>query len=98
MKFTQEHLSILKTGIDKAIESNGGEEALVSIYKEGAFPRADKTKDLQRRFCWDLFWASGVKIGDGIGTHGDIIGDYTDEHIYTALRSICPKIWGAYET
>lgn len=94
MKFTQEHLSILKTGIDKAIKANGGEEALVSVYREGTFPRADKVKDLQKRFCWDLFWASGVKIGDGIGTHGDIIGDYNDEHIYTALRSICPTIKG----
>ena len=91
MKMTAEHLSILKGGIDKVLAANPD---AVARYERGDFPRADKVKDLQRRFCFDLFYASGVKIGDGVGTHGDIIGNYNTDHIYTALTRICPKVKG----
>ena len=89
MKMTAEHLSILKSGIDKVLKANPD---AVDKYRRGEFPRSDRVKDLQRRFCFDLFHASGLSIGDGIGTHGEIIGDYNDDHIYTALRHICPQI------
>ena len=89
MKMTSEHLSILKTGVDKVLSANPN---AVAMYSKGEFPRADKVKDLQRRFCFDLFYASGVKIGDGVGTQGDIIGAYTDDHLYTALKAICPTV------
>ena len=89
MKFTREHLNILKTGVDKVLEAHPN---AVVMYSKGEFPRADKAKDLQKRFCFDLFYASGVKIGDGIGTHGEIIGEYTDDHLYTALKAVCPTV------
>ena len=89
MKMKAEHLSILKRGIDRVLEANPN---AVERYKRGDFPRSEKVKDLQRRFCFDLFYASGIRIGDGIGINGDIIGNYNDEHIYTALKRICPKV------
>lgn len=89
MKFTQEHLDILNQGINKIL---GSDPELIDRYEHGQFPRSDRVKDLQRRFCFDVFYASGVKIGDGVGTHGDIEGDYNDDHIYTALKAICPTI------
>ena len=89
MKMKPEHFTILKTAIDSILEKH---PELPGQYKRGEFPRAEKTRDLQRRFCFDLFYASGIKIGDGIGTHGDINGDYDDSHIYTALRAIAPKL------
>ena len=93
MKFTKEHLLVLKKEIDPILEKYPN---LVQEYENGLFPRADKVKDLQRRFCFDIFWSTGIKIGDGIGTSGDIIGDYTHDHIYTAVKSLCPKVVRKY--
>ena len=85
MKMTTKHLSVLKEGVDKVLAAHPN---AVNMYEKGAFPRSEKVKDLQKRFCY----ASGIKIGDGIGTHGDIIGNYTDNHLYTALKSLCPTV------
>lgn len=93
MKFTTEHLAILKTGVDKVLTNN---PHAAQAYEEGRFARSEKVKDLQRRFCFDVFYASGVKIGDGVGTSGDIIGDYTNDHLYTALKAVCPKVERKY--
>lgn len=93
MKFTNEHLAILKAGVDKVLANNPN---AAQAYEEGLFPRSEKVKDLQRRFCFDVFYASGVKIGDGMGTSGDIIGNYNDSHIYTALKTVCPTVERKY--
>tara|TARA_R110000751_G_scaffold112389_2_gene211282 strand:+ start:314 stop:601 length:288 start_codon:yes stop_codon:yes gene_type:complete len=95
MKMTQEHLAILQNGID-SIFSKYSKSGLIAEYEHGKFPRADKTRDLQKRFCFDLFFATGIRIGDGVGTDGDIIGDYSDANIYTALKSICPTLYKRY--
>jgi len=93
MKFTIEHLDILKAGIDKVLENN---PTAAQAYEEGRFARSESVKNLQKRFCFDVFYASGVKIGDGIGTQGDIVGDYTDDHLFTALKAVCPKVVRKY--
>ena len=93
MKFTREHLAILQRGIDTVLERNPN---AVKGYEEGNFPRSDKVNDLQKRFCFDLFYASGVKIGDGVGTQGEIIGDYSASHLLTALKAICPTVTRRY--
>ena len=93
MKFTSEHLAILKEGVEKVLENNPHAS---KAYEEGRFSRSEKVKDLQRRFCFDVFYASGIKIGDGVGTRGDIIGDYNDDHIFTALKAVCPKVERKY--
>ena len=95
MKMTKQHLNILKQGIDEIL-TRYNKETLIVLYETGQFARADKVKDLQKRFCFDLYFATGLRIGDGIGTDGDIIGDYSDDHIYTALKSICPKVTRRY--
>lgn len=58
-------------------------------YLTGNFPRADKVKDLDKRYRWDLLYMSRLKIGDGAGMQGDInLYAYMDDsHIDTALRS-----------
>ena len=93
MKFTKEHISILKAGIDRVLINNPNAPEL---YEAGRFARSEKVKDLQKRFCFDLFYASRIEIGDGIGTQGDIIGDYTDNHLYTALKQVCPMVTKQY--
>ena len=93
MKFTSEHLAILRAGVDKVLANN---PHAAQAYEEGRFARSEKVKDLQRRFCFDVFYASAVKIGDGVGTSGDIIGNYTNDHLYTALKTLCPKVERKY--
>jgi len=75
MKFSKEHYEILKAGIAKI---DVPEEKVKELYKNLR----------KRRFRWDLLWVSKVRIGDGVGIHGDINGDYNDENIDTALRGI----------
>lgn len=57
-------------------------------YRRGDYPRADKTRDLDKRYRWDLFWevATEFKWCDD-GTEG-----YRDSHIDTALRSVVPPL------
>lgn len=45
-------------------------------------------------FIWDTFYKTKLKIGDGIGTSGDILwyGIGNDEHIETAFKAI----WNQY--
>ena len=93
MKFTEDHLAILKAGIDRVLINNPNAP---EWYEAGRFARSEKVKDLQKRFCFDLFHASRIKIGDGIGIQGDIVGEYTDSHLYTALKQVCPKITKRY--
>ena len=54
-------------------------------YANGNFPRADKVKDLDRRYRWDLLRHSGASrlIPAGV---------FADSHIDTALRSIVASI------
>jgi hypothetical protein len=57
-------------------------------YLDGDFPRSDRTKDLDKRYRWDLFWA--VRDGslyDDAASEGLI-----DAHIDTMLRSIVPPL------
>ena len=53
-----------------------------AAYRAGLYPRAGLTKDLDRRYRWDLFWAShaNVQLHD--------LEHVLDSHIDTALRQI----------
>lgn len=60
-------------------------------YREGRFPRADRVRDLDRRYRWDLYHAARVweVLDRNIGGKG---ADLTDAHIDTALRRIVPPL------
>lgn len=51
-------------------------------YRRGDFPRAEKTKDLNMRYRWDLYWHANAVAGR-FDTSG-----LNDAHIDTVLRSI----------
>jgi len=93
MEFTSEHLAILKAGVDKVLEDS---PHAVELYEQGLFTMPNTVTDLQRRFCFDVFYASRIKIGDGVDTSGDIIGDYSDEQLFAALKAVCPKVERKY--
>ena len=60
-------------------------------YREGRFPRADRVRDLDKRYRWDLYHAARVRevLDRNIGGEG---ADLTDAHIDTALRRIVPPL------
>ena len=93
MKFTNEHLSKLQAAVNIVLANPF---YTVDDYEHGRIPRASKVQCLQTRFCFDLLYASGFKIGDGVGIHGDINGEYNDTHILTALKSVCPVVTKKY--
>lgn len=64
---------------------------LVEKYELGLFKNADKTTDLQKRFCFDVLYAT--KQHDFIS---ELYQYLNDAHIYTALKVICPVISRKY--
>lgn len=59
-------------------------------YRLGLYPRSEYTKDVNKRYRWDLFWAArGSKV---IIENDDTNVVITDAHIDTALRAIVPAL------
>lgn len=79
MKIKPEHLATLKAAIqplDTAERRN--------LYLEGRFPHADKVRDLNKRYRWDLLHAAGLTswLCDTLYRYAH------DDHVDSALRSI----------
>lgn len=56
-------------------------EEVRRVYRAGRIPRFLSVKDLDKRYRWDLFWASGVL--DSLP-----VCELADSHIDTVLRQI----------
>lgn len=50
-------------------------------YLSADYPRSEYTKDLWRRYRWDLYWECGYRFESG---------RYLDSHVDTALRKAVP--------
>lgn len=89
MKILEDHLDHLRGKIVGFLKSNPD---FVKRYETGDFARADKVKDLQKRFCFDVMYCSGLTpfIADTLYTYMD------DTHVYTALKCVCPKVTRKY--
>lgn len=61
------------------------------IYREGKYPRAEFTKDVNKRYRWDLLFASGGRFH-----HGNFMTNLykylNDAHIDTALTKLVPDL------
>ena len=89
MKIKQEHFEEMKTLIYAFLDKYGTEKA-VSEYETGKFHNSANTKDLQTRFCFDLYYAS-------CGLLSNCLYEYlNDANILTALKAICPKVIRKY--
>jgi hypothetical protein len=88
MKIKKEHFDHLQTGINQVLAQYNDQGQLVNEYERGLFPRSEKTKDLQRRFCFDLLFGAGLSkfVCDELYSY------LNDDHIYTALKAIVPKV------
>jgi hypothetical protein len=83
MKMKREHYDLIKNRINQVLEKhNTTLDKLKDAYRLGGMS--------MKRFRWDLFLATKIRIGDGIGMKGDIdLYQYLDDsHIDTALRKI----------
>ena len=91
MKIKPEHYEYLRAEIDSVFERYPAHR-LIEEYETGQFARSDKTKDLQKRFCFDLMYGCG--LSSWICT--ELYPYLDDSHIYTALKSICPTVTKRY--
>ena len=60
-----------------------------AAYREGRYPRADRTKDLNMRYRWDLLYAVHGQLPDVLRKE---LGDLRTTHIHTALRRIVASL------
>ena len=88
MKITQEHFDRLQASINEILIKYNDNGQLVAEYEQGLFPRSEKTKDLQKRFCFDLLYGAGLNkfVCDELYPY------LQDDHIYTALKAITPTL------
>lgn len=81
MKVTAEHVSLMRQAIEQLDTA-----ATRQQYRTGNFTRSELTKDVDKRYQWDLFWAANTSYPNTIKQV--LNANYKDDHIDTALRSI----------
>lgn len=83
MKMTPEDLATIRDAIAPL-----DRETIRNVYRSGRFPRADRVKDLDKRYRWDLFHTamSAARICEFYDR------GLTDIHIDTALRSVVREL------
>ena len=88
MKIKQQHFDHLKVEIETVLFKYNQDNKLVEEYQRGDYPRAESTQDVQRRFCFDVMYGAGLNkfVCDSLYPY------LNDDHIYTALKAICPKV------
>ena len=91
MKMKTEHYDYIKHEIDNLFKRYN-KENLINEYSKGLFPKSDRVKDLQERFCFDLVFRAGLSKYFCENLYSYL----NDKHIYTALKKICPKVSKQY--
>lgn len=89
MKIKAEHLEHLRIEIQKVLDRYPN---IVNEYETGQFARSNKVKDLQKRFCFDLSFGAGLNQF----ICNELYPYMNDDHLYTALKRVCPKITKRY--
>ena len=91
MKITTTDYNYLKDRITVFIDTIGIDA--INAHKQ-AVKAENKFKDFDTRIAWDLFHGAKIRIGDGIGQHGEInLYSYLDDnHITTALKKIAEEL------
>jgi hypothetical protein len=89
VKVKPEHFAHMQREIQRVLSKYPN---VVEAYERGNFPRADRVRDLQKRFCFDLLYAAGLLpfVVEHVYTYAN------DEHVYTALRRMCPVVTRKY--
>jgi hypothetical protein len=84
MKISNETIAEMRSKIEEK-----DTEEIRDIYRTGQYPRAERTKDVDMRYRWDLLHACfrSSWVCDLYDSQ-----DVNDTHIDTALRSIVPPL------
>lgn len=80
MKMSSQHVEAMRELISP-LDTEANRER----YRNGDYPKSELTKDVNRRYRFDLMWAA--KAYDVVKD-----ADYNDEHLNTALKSIVPNL------
>jgi hypothetical protein len=91
MKIDNVHFELMRAEMTKRAEFAGGWSVVAGNYERGNFHRSEAVRDLQKRFCWDVYYAT-----PGLNAVICMLPGINDEHIYTALKAICPKVERKY--
>ena len=91
MKITHENYIYLESAIETVLTKYPN---VIEEYETGQFARADRVKNLQRRFCFDVL--SGAGIAKWVSTNLYGLNDMNDDHVFTALKAICPTLTKRY--
>ena len=85
MKIKPEHFEHMQSAIEEVLAA---EPSLPERYRAGDFPGAERTRDVNVRFRWDMVRFAGLTkwICDTLYPYAN------DDHIDTALRRIVPKV------
>jgi hypothetical protein len=86
MKLKAGHFEVIETQINAVLAAEPG---IVERYRRGDFPRAEKVRDINKRFRWDV-----LSMAPGMSRWlCETIYPYAhNDHIDTALRRIVPRI------
>jgi hypothetical protein len=82
MKVTPEHLSVLREAVAPLDTPERRER-----YRKGEFPRAAAVQNLDRRYRFDLLYASRAMNNPALADAG-----YADAHLETALKAVVPAL------
>jgi len=89
-RLSKDQVAYIKKAVIDGLKKAGTTlEKQAAIYEKGEFPRADKVKDLQTRFMFDMLAAGRLSawLSDQ---------DVDNAHIKTALKSFMPKVTRKY--
>jgi len=87
MKFPADKLDTLRDWVEEL-----DTEEVREHYRAGNYPRADRTKDVDKRYRWDLWWAALGRNDQDYSWRDGWLSDLLDSHIDTALRAVVPPL------
>ena len=87
MKMTREHYADLKQHVKEIADQLPAHYAALVRQHQNPNPRFPVIKDLDRRFLWDVFYASRIQ---NKYTYQEF--DYTGAHIETAMRAVLREL------
>ena len=61
------------------------------LYRTGQYPRSEFTRDVNKRYRWDLLFAAGGRFYEG-NFMAKLYSYLNDSHIDTALKKIVPAL------
>jgi len=89
LKIKPEHIEHMRVEIEKLLADFPD---LPARYESGNFIRSKNVRDLQCRFCFDLMHMAGLTPF----VCREIYPYANDDHMYSALKTICPTVIKKY--